>query len=50
VLSEIGVGDDQLDNLAANAMRDYFITVAPNPWSQEDVVACYRAALAITAR
>jgi choline dehydrogenase len=50
VLSEIGVGDDQLDGLAANAMRDYFITVAPNPWSQEDVVACYRAALAITAR
>jgi alcohol dehydrogenase len=50
VLSEIGVGDDQLDGLAANAMQDYFITVAPNPWSQEDVVACYRAALAITAR
>jgi choline dehydrogenase len=50
VLSSIGVTDDQLDGLAANAMKDYFITVAPNPWTQADVVACYRAALAITAR
>ena len=50
VLSSIGVTDDQLDGLAANAMKDYFITVAPNPWTHADVVACYRAALAITAR
>jgi choline dehydrogenase len=50
VLSSIGVTEDQLDGLAANAMQDYFITVAPNPWTQADVVACYRAALAITAR
>jgi alcohol dehydrogenase len=50
VLSSIGVTEDQLDGLAANAMKDYFITVAPNPWTQADVVACYRAALAITAR
>jgi len=50
VLSSIGVTEDDLDELAANAMDDYFITVAPNPWSQADVVDCYRAALAITAR
>jgi alcohol dehydrogenase len=50
VLSSIGVTEDQLDGLATNAMKDYFITVAPNPWSHADVVACYRAALAITAR
>ena len=50
VLSSIGVTDDQLEGLAANAMQDPFITVAPNPWTQADVVACYRAALAITAR
>ncbi len=50
VLSSIGVTEDQLEGLAANAMQDYFISVAPNPWTQADVVACYRAALAITAR
>ena len=50
VLSSIGVTEDQLEELAANAMRDYFITVAPNPWTQADVVNCYRAALAITSR
>jgi alcohol dehydrogenase len=50
VLSSIGVTEDQLDGLATNAMKDYFITVAPNPWTHADVVACYRAALAITAR
>jgi alcohol dehydrogenase len=50
VLASIGVTEDQLEELAANAMRDYFITVAPNPWTQADVVSCYRAALAITSR
>ena len=50
LLSSIGVTEDQLDGLAANAMQDYFITVAPNPWTQADVVPCYREALAITAR
>jgi alcohol dehydrogenase len=50
VLSSIGVTEDQLEGLAANAMKDYFISVAPNPWTQADVVRCYREALAITAR
>ncbi len=50
VLSSIGVTEDQLEGLAANAMQDYFITVAPNPWTQADVVRCYREALAITSR
>jgi choline dehydrogenase len=50
VLSSIGVTEDQLEGLAANAMQDYFITVAPNPWTPDDVVRCYREALAITAR
>ena len=50
VLSSIGVTEDQLEGLAANAMRDYFITVAPNPWTQAELVNCYRAALAITSR
>ncbi len=35
VLSSIGVTEDQLEGLAANAMKDYFISVAPNPWTQE---------------
>jgi choline dehydrogenase len=50
VLSSIGVMEDQLDELATNALQDYFISVAPNPWGHEDVVNCYRKALAITSR
>jgi alcohol dehydrogenase len=50
VLSSIGVTEDQLEGLAANVMQDYFISVAPNPWTQAEVVRCYREALAITAR
>jgi alcohol dehydrogenase len=50
VLPSIGVTEDDLDELAENALKDYYISVAPNPWSHEDVVRAYREALAITAR
>lgn len=49
-LSSVGVTDDHLDDLAETALADYFISLAPVPWSKADVVACYRAALAIEAR
>jgi alcohol dehydrogenase len=50
VLSSIGVTEADLDELAENALQDYFISVAPNPWSHDEVVRCYREALAITSR
>ena len=49
-LGSVGVTEAQLDALAAAAMDDYFITVAPERWTKDDVVACYRSALAIDAR
>jgi alcohol dehydrogenase len=50
VLSSIGVTEADLDDLATNALADYFITVAPEPWTHADVVSCYRAALALSER
>jgi alcohol dehydrogenase len=49
-LASVGVAEDDLDGLAAAALEDYFITVAPEPWTKDDVVACYRSALAVEAR
>jgi alcohol dehydrogenase len=49
-LRSVGVGEEHLDTLAEAALEDYFISIAPAPWTKEDVVACYRAALAIESR
>jgi alcohol dehydrogenase len=49
-LASCGVGDADLDDLAGAALEDYFITVSPQPWTKDDVVACYREALAIRDR
>jgi alcohol dehydrogenase len=49
-LSSIGVTEDDVDGLAEAALEDYFISVAPQPWTKDDVVAAYRAALAIESR
>jgi alcohol dehydrogenase len=48
-LESVGVTDDQLDALADNALEDYFISLAPEPWSKDEVVAAYRAGLALGA-
>ena len=49
-LRSVGVTEDDLDALADAALEDYFITVAPAPWTKKDVVACLKAALAIEHR
>jgi alcohol dehydrogenase len=49
-LSSVGVTETDLDGLADSALEDYFITVAPAPWSKADVLECYRTALAVEAR
>jgi alcohol dehydrogenase len=49
-LGSVGVGEEHLDSLAEAALEDYFISLAPAPWTKEDVVACYRAALAVESR
>ena len=46
-LESVGVKEDDLDELAANALEDYFISVAPSPWSHDEVVAALRQGLAL---
>jgi len=49
-LRSIGVSEADLDELADAALADYFISVAPEPWTKQDVIAAYRAALDLDAR
>jgi alcohol dehydrogenase class IV len=46
-LASVGVREDQLPGLADKALSDYFISVAPSPWSADEVVGAYRAGLAL---
>ena len=50
VLSSLGFTECDIDNLAELALKDFFITQAPKPWSKEEVVAAYKSALALTTR
>jgi alcohol dehydrogenase len=49
-LAAAGVSEADVDELADDALKDYFITVAPEPWSREDVAATYRAGLELDSR
>jgi choline dehydrogenase len=46
-LRSVGLGEDRLDELAENALADYFISVAPSPWSHDEVVGALEAGLAL---
>jgi len=48
-LESVGVRDEHLDGLADAALEDYFISVAPAPWSHDEVVAALRAGLELGA-
>jgi alcohol dehydrogenase len=48
-LESVGVQDEHLDGLADAALEDYFISVAPAPWSHDEVVAALRAGLELGA-
>jgi choline dehydrogenase len=50
VLSSLGFTEKDIDNLADLALKDFFITQAPKPWSKEEVVSAYKSALALTSR
>ena len=50
VLSSLGFTEADIDNLADLALKDFFITHAPTPWSKEEVVTAYKSALALTSR
>jgi alcohol dehydrogenase len=46
-LSAVGVREQHLDQLATQALDDYFISVAPATWSHDEVVSTLRAGLAL---
>ena len=50
LLSSLGFVEADIDNLADLALKDFFITQAPTPWSKEEVVTAYKSALALTSR
>ena len=50
VLSDLGIGDQDVGSLADLAMADPMVTFAPQPWSREEVRAAYHAALRLLTR
>jgi alcohol dehydrogenase len=48
-LESVGVREEHPPGLAEKALADYFISVAPSPWSTDEVVDAYRAGLALGA-
>ncbi|MBL8931100.1 MAG: iron-containing alcohol dehydrogenase [Kineosporiaceae bacterium] len=50
VLRDIGVTEDDLEELTDLALQDFFITQAPSPWSREEVATAFRAAHALEHR
>ncbi len=50
VLSSLGFAQGDLDHLADLALADYFITMSPEPWSKDEVVAAFASALALDGR
>ena len=50
VLRSLGLGEEDLNALADLALEDYFITMAPSPWSKDEVIAAFASALALEER
>ena len=50
VLSSLGFVEADIDNLANIALEDFFITMAPKPWSKEEVVEAFMSALKLQER
>ena len=46
-LSAVGVREEHLDQLATAALADYFISVAPSPWTHAEVVSALHAGLTL---
>jgi alcohol dehydrogenase len=50
VLSSLELTESDIDHLADLALDDFFITMAPEPWSKQEVVDAFLAALALESR
>ncbi len=49
-MAGVGMTDNQVDELSEKALADYFISVAPAPWSAGEVAEAYRKGLALGER
>ncbi len=50
VLSSLGFVEADIDELAEIALKDFFITQAPKPWSKQEVVDAFMSALKLENR
>ena len=50
VLSSLGFTEGDLGGLADLALEDYFITMAPSPWTKQEVIGAFSRALALERR
>lgn len=50
VLSSLGFVESDIDELAEIALKDFFITQAPKPWSKQEVVDAFMSALKLESR
>ena len=50
VLSSLGFVEADIDELAEIALKDFFITQAPKPWSKQEVVDAFMSALKLQSR
>ena len=50
VLSSLGFVEADIDELAEIALKDFFITMAPKPWSKQEVVDAFMSALKLESR
>jgi alcohol dehydrogenase len=50
VLGSLGFSEADLDQLADLALADFFITMSPAPWTKDEVIAAFLAALNLESR
>lgn len=50
VLTSLDITGEHLDRLTDAALEDYFLTMAPQPWTRDEVRAAFQAALELQSR
>jgi alcohol dehydrogenase len=49
-MREAGVGEEHVDRLTELALDEYFLTINPHEWGEQDVRRAYASALALETR
>lgn len=50
VLTSLDIAEEYLDRLTDAALEDYFLTMAPHPWTRDEVRSAFQAALQLESR